>query len=114
MSKPTTTYTKSSADSSATKWTLNSTTVTLNSILAYLNGYFTATVPAQLGNKLATTFTQLTKNSTSYARVATSLVGITAGDLVVKANSATVQATGYTTTVPSMLSNKPLTTYTAV
>lgn len=59
MSKPLTSYTPSSADANATQWTLNSTTVTLNSILAFLNGYFTSTVPNQLSNKPATTYTEV-------------------------------------------------------
>lgn len=114
MAKPLTSYTKSSAAAAAVTWLLNSTTVLLNSTTAFLNGYFTSSAPNQLSNKPTTAFTKAVKPLTSFARNASVLVGITAGDLIVKANSATVQATGYTTTVPNMLGNKPLTAYTAV
>lgn len=67
LAKPTTTFSKvpknatsyipSAADAAALKWLLNSVTVTLNSVTAYLNGYFTPTVPSQLNNKPRTTYT---------------------------------------------------------
>jgi hypothetical protein len=56
--KPLTSYTKSTAAASTITWLLSSTTVTLNSVTAYLNGYFTPTVPNQLSNKPLTTYTQ--------------------------------------------------------
>lgn len=57
LTKPDTSFSRSAADDAAQKWTLNSTIVTLNSIVAYLNGYFTPTVPNQFSNKPATTMT---------------------------------------------------------
>ena len=56
MAKPLTSYIASATDNAALKWLLNSTTVTLNSTTAFLNGYFTATVPNQLSNKPTTTY----------------------------------------------------------
>jgi len=56
MAKPTTTYISSTADALASKWTLNSTLITLNSTVAYMNGYFTPIVPNQLSNKQPTTY----------------------------------------------------------
>lgn len=114
MAKPKTSYIKSTADNAATQWTLASTTVTLSSVLAYLNGYFTTSVPNQLGNKASTAFTKVAKNLTSFAINSSTLVGILANSSSVQANSSTVQATGYTTTVPNMLGNKNLTAYSAV
>lgn len=57
MPKPLTSYTPSISDSTASKWTLNSTLITLNSATAFLSGYFTAAVPNQLNNKPLTAYT---------------------------------------------------------
>jgi hypothetical protein len=57
VAKLKTTFGRGDGDT-ATTWALNSTTVTLNSLLAYLNGYFTPAAPTQLGSKPRTTFAE--------------------------------------------------------
>lgn len=111
MIKPVTAYT-SAAIASATGWLLNATSFTLNNVNALLNGYFTTTVVNQLNTKNQTVYTPSTKNATSYINQFTSLIAILAGDLVVKANDTSIQATGYSVTVPITSTSKPVTVYT--
>lgn len=86
--------------STATKWTLNTTLYTLNSTVIFLNGYLTATVPNQASNKLGTLFANVVKNATAFTTNALNETGVRANSITVQANSTTVRATGYTGSVP--------------
>lgn len=106
MAKPTTLYTQSTTDSAASKWTLNSTLITLASTTAYLNGYFTAIVPDQADNKFSTAFTNVAKATTVFITNSLLSTGVQANSTTVQANSTTVPATGYASGVPSYDSSR--------
>jgi hypothetical protein len=74
MTKPATTYTKLAKSTtsyrpntgSAVGVTLGSLSVTLASLLVYLNGYTTSTVSNQLNDKSPALYTRPTKSATAY------------------------------------------------
>ena len=111
MSKPLTSY--NSTTSSVTSTLLNSTTVTLNSVVQLLSGFTTATVN-QLNMKNNTTFSNSTKNNTSY-NTATSGVGAWyLNSTFLTLSNSVYLLSGFTVVPSNQLNYKTKTTYTAV